>query len=279
MNRFTILLPLLLLWSGAASEPIPFDPSRGLVEVEVTVNGIAEGIFGIDTGADGLYMDTDFAAENNLKIHKLREKKYVTAVGGAALAAEVDIRSLRIGDDETLYNLTATAIDMDRLSIEKGWEPPDGLIGFDILRRFYVSVNYPDASMELISHEPAFLTDHSEFVSVPFEQDGHLVLVEVDFGDGVVAPMIFDYCASLTTISYELADRLGLDYSETDRVTIPGMGISPEVWQSGVQALVTDHGAFGKGMSEVEFEGILGASFLYHWEITVDYKRQRIYVH
>ena len=268
-----------MLWSGAASESIPFDPRRGLVEVEVTINGMAKGTFGIDTGADALYIDRDFAGENGLKIRELGKEKYVTGIAGSALAAEVDIRSLRIGKEETLYNLSAIALDMDQLSVERGWKPPDGLIGFDVLRRFYVTVNYPDATMELISHEPDFLTDNSEFVSVPFEQDGHLVLVEVDFGDGVVAPMIFDYCASLTTISYELADRLGVDYSESDRVLIDEMSLGPEIWQSDVQALVTDHGAFGKGMSDADIEGILGASFLYRWGITVDYKRRRIYVH
>ena len=151
---FFILITFLCVnaWTG----PMPFDPSRGLVEVEVTIDGMAEGAFGIDTGADRLYIDDGFVAEHNLTIRPLSGKSRVAGLGGTSEAQAVTIRSLRVGQDETLYNLKATSVDMSALANNSTVGHPDGLIGHDVLRRFFVTVDYPGRSMELASAVPDF---------------------------------------------------------------------------------------------------------------------------
>jgi predicted aspartyl protease len=278
MYRLTALLTICFMFSQAWTEPVPFDPDRGLVEVEVTIDGIARGEFGIDTGADRLYLDSDFARANNLKVSPLRAGTYVAGIGGISKTSEVSIRSLRIGRDETLYNLTATVADLEKLGGSTSGEHPDGLIGFEILRRFYVTVDYPNGTMELISHEPDFLGGQTGYVSIPFEQRRHMIMVNTIFGDTVMAPMIFDYCASLTTVSPELAERLGFDSDGPERITIGDMGFG-KVGSTAVAALIIDHGNLTQSNPGVEFEGIIGASFFYRSKITVDYKRQLIYFH
>jgi predicted aspartyl protease len=278
MYRLATILIICSTFSQAWTEPVPFDPDRGLVEVEVTIDGIARGKFGIDTGADRLYIDSDFASTNNLKVSPSSAGTYVAGVGGISEASEVSIRSLRISSDETLYNLTATVADIEKLGGAASGDHPDGLIGFDILRRFYITVDYPNGTMELISHEPDFLGTQTGYVSIPFEQRRHMIVVNTIFGDTLMAPMIFDYCASLTTVSPELAEQLGFDPDGPGRITIDDMGFG-KVGSTAVAALIIDHGNLIRSNSEVEFEGIIGASFFYRSKITVDYKRQLIYFH
>jgi hypothetical protein len=69
MFRQTIrfgLLAILLATVRTSAVEVPFHPDRGLVEVEVLIDGRVKGSFGIDTGADRLYIDTKFAEKNNL---------------------------------------------------------------------------------------------------------------------------------------------------------------------------------------------------------------------
>ena len=69
MTRHTILFFLSALLTVATSigaVEVTFHPYRGLVEVEVLIDGRVKGRFGIDTGADRLYIDKKFAEKNNL---------------------------------------------------------------------------------------------------------------------------------------------------------------------------------------------------------------------
>jgi len=278
MNRLICVFVILALASATWSEPIPFDPHRGLVEADVVINGIVKGSFGIDTGADRLYIDRHFADKNHLKAKESCDKIHVASLEGITEASEIDLRSLQIGEDETLYNLEATAVDMNALAGQCREKHPDGLIGHEVLRRFYVTVDYPERKFELISREPDFLYD-GKYVDVPFTLRRHLILVDVYFGAGVEVPMILDYCASLTTISPKLAEALDYDPKGPSRVTIPNMSIGGEVESVDVPALIKDHCVLKASAPDAEFEGILGASFLYQHKITVDYKRHKVYVH
>ncbi len=270
---FVLILPL---WAQGGS--IGFDPHRGLVEVNVTIDGHISGSFGIDTGADELYIDRGFAESHDLTFRPLSGGRKVAGVSGVSDASAVSLRSLRISDDETVYNLSATAVDMSALSKEPLSGHPDGLIGHDILRRFYVTVDYPSRTMELRSSEPDFLTGR-QYYEIPFTMHNHLILVDVVINDDVTVPMVFDYCASLTTISPSLATQLGFDPDGEQRQTVASMALGDRVASDEVQVAITDHSIMKRSLPRAEFEGILGASFLYRFKMTVDYKRQKIYVH
>ncbi|UCD64082.1 MAG: aspartyl protease family protein [Candidatus Zixiibacteriota bacterium] len=281
INRARYHLILSVIAVAVSARPVPFEPSRGLVEIEVTVNGLVKGTFGIDTGADRLYIDRQFAEENGLKLGPTSENSRVAGIEGSSEAAAVHLRSLRVSERETLYNLTATAVDMARLGGKPGGYRPDGLIGFDILRRFYVTVDYPGRTMELISHEPDFIAGGDAAAVVPFRQDGHVILVDVVFDDTVKAPMIFDFCASHTTIEPPLAEMLGYAPDESRQIMVGSIALGTDsgVASSDVQVVVMDHSNLRQSVSDSEFYGLLGASFFYRWKITVDYRRRLIYIH
>ncbi len=276
MIRITTIV-ILLTAVTAFGETIPFDPVRGLVEVEVTIDGRVKGKFGIDTGADRLYIDSAFAYKNNLSFLRSPPQRPVVGIDGSSEASFIDIRSLRIGR-ETLYNLQATAIHLDKIIKDKRLGYPDGLIGYEILRRFYVTVNYPTRSLTLEMGEPDFLKD-GNYRTIRFSTHRHLILVDVTLNDSVTVPMILDYCASYTSLSKSLIRKLGLSPAPRRKLRVAEMSMGYAVTSTNVPVVVTDFSQFKKTLEGGDFEGILGASFLYRHKITIDYKSKRIYVH
>lgn len=256
------------------AKSLPFDPMRGLVEVDVIINGHAKGKFGVDTGADFLYIDKTFVEKNNLKLENKQPRRSVTGVDGSSEVFAFNLRSLKIGD-ERLYNLDASVIDMSKIINDKRRGIPDGLIGYDVLQRFYVTVDYPNRSLELDMSEPSFIRN-SKIDMVPFKFKRHFILVDVTLNDSITVPMILDYCASQVFISSRLADRLGFN---SKRENISKVSLDEKVITKDVNTVIIDYTKLKKGIKGIEFEGILGASFLYRHKITVDYKRKRIYKH
>ncbi|MFQ5452879.1 MAG: aspartyl protease family protein, partial [Candidatus Zixiibacteriota bacterium] len=212
-----LLIHLLIFVCSLKGEVVPFEPSRGLVEVKVTIDGRVKGNFGIDTGADRLYINKSFAEKNQLTFRRSTPQRDIVGVDGTSNASAVSLRSLKIGNDETLYNLRATAIDLKALVKDPSRGYPDGLIGHEILSRFYVTVDYPHKQMELLSFEPDFLMG-KKYYEIPFKQYRHLILVDVVFNDDITVPMILDYCASYTTISSSLAKRLDIKSSDISKM-------------------------------------------------------------
>ena len=279
MTRTTIIVVALTALT-AFGEVIPFDPVRGLVEVEVIIDGRVKGTFGIDTGADRLYVDSAFARRHSLTFLRSPPQRPVVGIDGSSEASFIDIRSLRIGK-ETLYNLRATAINMDRIIKDKRLGYPDGLIGHDVLQRFYVTVDYPARTLRLQMGQPDFMKagKDSSYRTIRFSTHRHLILVDVTLDDSVTVPMILDYCASYTSLSKSLARQLGLDLKEDKRQIVATMSIGDIVTSKKVPAVVADLSQFKKSLRGAEFEGIVGASFLYRYKFTIDYKGKRIYVH
>ena len=273
MGRLSLII-FLFFASLLKAESIPFDPMRGLVEVNVTLNGNAKGKFGIDTGADFLYIDKTFVENNNLKLENKQPRRSVTGVDGSSEVYAFNLRSLEMGD-ETLYNLDANVIDLSKIIKDQRRGMPDGLIGYEILQRFYITVDYPRQSLELDMMEPSFLKK-SNLAQVPFDFKRHFIMVDVTLNDSIIVPMILDYCASQVFITNTLAERLGI---ESGKGEISKVSLDDKIITEDVSAVVIDYTNMKKGLRGVEFEGILGASFLYQHKITVDYKRSRIYKH
>ncbi|MEW5995238.1 MAG: retropepsin-like aspartic protease [Candidatus Zixiibacteriota bacterium] len=281
VTRLAIALSHLLLTATAlaAGVEIPFDPVRGLVEVPVVIDGRVKGTFGIDTGADRLYIDSSFAHENGLTSVASPPQRAVVGVDGVSEASFVKLRSLRLGK-EGLYNITATAIDLTQIIKDRRLGMPDGLIGYDILRRFFVTVDYPKRMLRLDVSPPPFTRGSADaFPFIRYRSERHMIVVEATLNDSIRVPMALDYCASYTTLSPSLASRLALDPSKdgpqkVDRVSLEGLSDAQDVL-----VVVADLSRFKKAVKGSTIDGIIGASFLYRHKFTIDYKAERIYIH
>lgn len=280
MIRQTIPLVLLAILCATVRTPaveVPFHPDRGLVEVEVLIDGRVKGRFGIDTGADRLYIDKKFAEKNNLSKVGGAPPRLVVGVEGSSAASWVELRSLKFGREQ-LYNLKACIIDLGALIKDQRLGYPDGLMGHDILRQFYVTVDYPRQKLEMKMEEPEIFAT-KKFVSIPFEIHRHLIIVDAVFNDSVTAPMILDYCASYTIVTPDLAKRLSISNLVGARARIESIQVGEKLSTTGVMVIVRDLSNLRKSAGRIQFEGILGGSFLNRHKITVDYKRKKIHLH
>lgn len=278
MIRSVCILTITLVFAAAlaAATTITFDPWQGLVEVDVVIDGHAKGRFGIDTGADHFYIDRTFATEHALNLASGQPTRAVVGIEGHSEAFAGQVRSLEIGD-QRLYNLDAVALDIHALIKDDRADPPDGLIGYNILRRFYVTVDYPNRQLTLQQTEPDFLHS-SPPPYVSFETKGHLILVNATFNDSIIAPMALDYCASYVAISSELASRLNIPASTT-HPRVGRLSVNNLIATDSVYVGIADMSAIRNRLQGVPLEGLIGASFLYRHKITIDYKRNRIYLH
>ncbi len=272
-----ILAASVLLSSVALGDSMPFNADRGLVEVPVTINNLVTGSFGIDTGADRLYIDRTFALKHNLADGDVSPQFKIAGVDGSTSGIYTKFRTLEIGD-ERLYNVKATVIDINAVNKKRDSSHPDGLIGYDILSRLYVTVDYPGRQIELNVNRPESITDGSTS-SASFQVQKHLIIVDVKFKDGKTRPMILDYCASYTTISPDLARELRLDPTPGEIQSAGNITVAGLIKSEDVRVAVTDFSAYRKSLRTVKFDGIIGGTFLYRHKITVSYQQKKIFLH
>lgn len=269
-RALALVLFAVSLGASARTARFSFDPSRGLVEVEGTLNGVLVGRFGLDTGADLLYIDRDFAKRAGVLVPNNEAGKVVRGISGESQVASVQVRSFAIGD-ERIYNVPIEIIDLKALSGFKG-NPPDGLIGYEALRRFYVTIDYPNQEIELFSFEPRH--DPNSVISVPFDQVGHLIVVKCRV-DGENMNMFLDYCASHTLLTPAALEKLGRE--QTDGQVMGKISLG-EITVSDIPFTVRKLDNL-VDPRVVELDGILGFSFLRRFRITVDYGRRQLIFH
>ena len=277
----SFILACLLVFSTIEAE-VPFDFSRGLVEVEVRLNDRIRGRFGIDTGADKLYLNRAFVEAHDLEYAENTRRRESTGVTGKSQQAFVDLASIEI-DGHRFEGLRSTVVDLGSLSGTNDREVPDGLIGHEILRDFFLTVDYSTKTMSLDIHRPRSLSGNRH-ARYSFHQYRHLMLVDVVLNGGHTAPMILDLCASHTLISPELAGTLGLDPVSGSRHFVSSMALAGahngrDITLDRVPVAVTDLTHYRRSAPRAEFEGVIGGTFLGHLKITIDYKSSQIFVH
>ena len=118
---------------------------------------------------------------------------------------------------------------------------------------------------------------------VPLHQANDVLFVEALLNDTVRLPMLIDTGASYTIISTGIARRLGLSLHTSAHVPVRAVGQTIQAPLTQVRALsighVTRHNVpvlvYGDGIDQRQ-TGILGMSFLKHFEFTIDVLTQRI---
>jgi hypothetical protein len=125
----------------SASKPVPFrlaKPDKPLILLETTVNGKGPYRFVLDTGA-GLTM---ISAELAKKVGVQRDKaQKAVGAGGSVEVHFGTVKALAIG--ETRIEALKVGI-MDLSGISNAIDTDiDGIIGYNFLSRFRVSVDYP----------------------------------------------------------------------------------------------------------------------------------------
>ncbi len=267
----------LVMALPAGGSQFSFDPSRGLVELEATVNGYLAGRFGLDTGADRFYLDREFAKRARVAVTADDKARIVRGIDGDSRVGYATLRSFDI-QGERIYNVPVDVIDLSKLSSGE-WKAPDGLIGYSALRRFYITVDYPNKKFELYSHELNYTAE--EVIGIPFDLQGHLIVVNVSINGSKPLRFFLDYCASMTIISPDALAKIGENFPSGE------YSVAGEMKIVGENEIITHNVSFysrpfndlGKSYNFAGIDGILGYSFLASHKITVDYRRELLLFH
>jgi clan AA aspartic protease (TIGR02281 family) len=118
---------------------------------------------------------------------------------------------------------------------------------------------------------------------VPLHQANDVLFVEALLNDTVRLPMLIDTGASYTIIPIDIAHRLGLPLHASAHIPIRAVGQTIQAPLSQVRALSIGHLTrhhvpvlvYGDGIDQRQ-TGILGMSFLKHFEFTIDVLTRRI---
>jgi clan AA aspartic protease (TIGR02281 family) len=118
---------------------------------------------------------------------------------------------------------------------------------------------------------------------VPVYQANDVLFVEALLNDTVRLPMLIDTGASYTIIATGIARRLGLSLHTSAHVPIRAVGQTLQAPLTQVRTLSIGHVirhnvpvlVYGDGIDQRQ-TGILGMSFLKHFEITIDVLTQQI---
>ena len=269
---------------GKSSVTMPFRLLNNHIYVQGRVNGKGPYTFIVDTGGHTL-LSPRVVAEANLSAHGAAASSGTgdkVETSGFARVHEIDIGGVRMTDQ------TAMITNVYDQAIEG--IPVDGMIGFELFRRFAVQIDYGRKTMTV--------TDFAHFdpkdagTPVPFVFYDHLPFVQGRI-DGMPARFDIDTGSrtelDITSPFVEKENLLGRypkgvstivgwgagGSSRSYVVRVPSVEIGSVKLQQIVGGLSE---AKGGSISDANLEGNIGSGLLKRFDVTFDYAHQVMYL-
>ena len=263
---------------------IPFELFNNHVFVNVMVNGKGPFRFIVDTGGHDIVTPSTVAALNldaqgDAPAHGAGE---ATVSSGFA-----KVRALKIGS-LTIRDQTMTVLDFDAPGVEG--VRTDGMIGFEVFRRFVTTFDY--ANRRLTLTDPKAFEASKAGTPIKFRFYDHLPQVEGSI-DGVPARFDIDTGSrsELDLTKPFVQSTHWRDSHPKGVLAVTGWGVGGPGKSysvrgrelklgemSGVNFIVglstQDSGAF----SDPNYEGNVGSGYLKRYTVTFDYDRQTMYL-
>ncbi len=260
------------------------------VFIQLSVDGSEPLEFIFDTG-DGLpVIDLDVAKKLNLNLdHKSTKKSAQGAIEGALIDHNtIELNGIELEKDIQLY---ATSLRHLEMSIGKNI---DGIIGYDLLHHYVVKLNYDKLMFELYDQASYIHDGFGE--SFRFELDNYIPHIEgeVTLNDGeVLEGDFFINTGAGTTLDFntKYAEKNDIINRTGEHFSYPVAGLSSKEtthYEGRVKNLgfgTFDFEQMPVGISTAKHgiqnnkkvSGILGNKVLKRFNITFDYKREKIY--
>ncbi|MGH7730770.1 MAG: aspartyl protease family protein [Candidatus Eiseniibacteriota bacterium] len=263
------------------------------VWIKASINGLPPADFLLDTGASGTTIDRTYAEENEIATEGLFD---VQGMGGGDAGSFARARSLRItgpdGDGVQLTDLKVNVVDLGERHEEVLWRRMAGLIGYDVLGRFAVEIDYDRQVVTL--RDPKAFVYHGTGAALDMKLMSGIPIVRIDFDRGCGGDFLVDVGNSFGAIVHgSLVRRCRVFTNVADRkqVKIHGGGIGGG-FQSWLCRLDTLHvgpfvicdpilalalGTRGMVGSE-DYGGNIGNGVLERFKCTFDYLNRKLYL-
>ncbi|WP_162250697.1 aspartyl protease family protein [Pelomonas sp. Root1217] len=272
------------LADGASAATVPFRLLNNHIYVEANVNGHGPYTFIVDTGGHTI-LSSRVVAEAGLDAQGASPSAGAgekTTTSGYAKVREIALGPVRMHDQ--------TAITMDIYDPAVEGIKVDGMVGFELLRRLALRIDYQHNTLTFSRFDAFDAKDAG--TAIPFMFYDHLPQVEGRVGD---IPALFDIdtgsrsevdLTSPFVAAHRLRERFpgaitamtgwgvgGPSMSEV--VRLPSLSIGPVNITAPVAAL---SGAKAGSFSDANFDGNIGSGLLKRFVTSFDYSRQRMYL-
>lgn len=279
-----------LTWLHAAgSATLPFEYRARHVWLKAAVDGGPPQDFLFDTGASVSVVDSGWAVAHGLKTAGYMQAAGAGAAGGASFAT---LGSLRIagpdGDGVELRDLKVGVLALNPQFAPLFWRPLAGIVGYDVISRFVVTLDYDARTLTL--HDPATWTYTGRETPLPMVMNGTVPAVRGTLDGRDEGLFRLDVGSSSTVDvhtpfarAHALGRRLrhpiaisGVGFgggfaSRVGRLT--RMSLGPYAWEDPVVSLPeASEGAF----ASEDFAGNVGNRVLERFRVTLDYAHRQV---
>lgn len=262
------------------------------VWIKASINGLPPADFLLDTGCSSTAIDREYARKAGL----INEGQFgVQGIGGRAEASFARVRSIRIsgtsGDGIQLKEFKVGVVDLGG-DEEVGWRQMAGLIGYDVLGRFAVEIDYDKRVVTF--HESKGFDYRGAGTPLDMRLVSGIPVVSVSMEGGCGGEFLVDVGnAAGTLVHGSLVKRCRMFSRFSDRkqlrVHSGGVGAALQSWLCRVDTLQVGPFAIPeaivglalatRGMAGSEdYAGNLGNSFLERFTCTFDYARRKLWL-
>lgn len=272
---------------------LPFAYRTRHLWVRASVDGGPLQDFILDTGASVTVLDSTWAAAHGIRTEGRMQASGAGASGGASFAhvKRLSVTGAPAGDDGIEVNDLKVAVMSVSPAFEPYfWQPLAGVIGYDVLSRFVVTLDYDARTVEL--RDPATFRAEGRGAPLTLVLRGPVPAVEATL-DGRYRGLFRLDIGSSSTVDlhgpfvarHRLAKRLrggmavaGAGFGGTFESRLgrmKRMAIGPHAWRDPmVQLSFATEGAF----ASEDFAGNIGNRLLERFRVTFDYEGRRLWL-
>lgn len=268
---------------------LPFEYRARHVWLKASVNGGPPEHFLFDTGATVTVLDSAWASE-----HGLRTKGHMQAAGAGAAggASFTTLDSLRVassaGDGFVLADVQTAVLDVNPSFEPLFWRRMAGVIGYDIISRFVVTIDYDDSV--LVLHDPATYVYRGREQPLPMVMNGTVPALKGTFEGTDEGLFRLDVGSSSTVDVHSpfarakalrgrmgrtmRVDGMGFGGTFTSEIgRLRSMSLGPYEWDDPI--VVVSNATDGAFASE-DFAGNIGNRILERFRVTLDFQRRQV---
>jgi hypothetical protein len=279
-------------WLAAAGRArLPFDYRARHVWLRASVNGGPPQDFLFDTGASVTVLDSSWAAEHGVHTEGRMQAAGAGAAGGAEFGTLAKLRiASESGDGIELENVKVATLDVNPAFEPLLWRRMAGVIGYDIISRFVVTIDYDQHVLLLEAPEGWHYEGHER--PLPMVMNGTVPALTGAL-DGTETGLFRLDVGSSSTVDvhgpfareHHLKGRMkhtqpvqGVGFGGTFSSEIGRLGsmsLGPYEWDDPVVSLSNaTEGAF----ASEDFAGNIGNRILERFRVTLDYQRRNVYL-
>ncbi len=288
----SLILGVLTSFQQCLAQTIPFDFRDGRIYLEGEINGLDSGHFILDTGADGLYIDSLF--------YRQMESRYMNVARGRLPGIGAGAQEVTVILDSVINELggfsciSPRTVVMDLKNIV-GCRA-DGIVGISFFSKKMVEINYSNHFIRISDQSKAI--DLDDFQGIPFKLAGNRIFIPLKIAlskdlhvDGdFLLDLGSPYAISLTSktaAKLNLATILGKPVMQIKNRQGGAGGVSEKVdfranavmmGTCSLENVVTDYSLDKSGaLASDKYKGLIGNEFLRRFDVVIDFPNKVFY--